>query len=168
MKSNMLQGLMYAALISLGPNVSTVMAADLPLTPNKLELFSDDGTIVATVPYDDLVDLPQIEIDTSTAWTDGLTKFKGPALSVILEIANLKATDVKFSALNDYHATMPIEVVQSTFPIIAWEQDGERLSVRDKGPFWIIFPYDQLDESISEQVSGWSVWQLDTITLTVP
>ena len=41
----------------------------------------------------------------------------------------------------------------------------EEFSRRDKGPLWIVFPYDSGAEYQTELVFGWSIWQLATLTI---
>jgi hypothetical protein len=41
--------------------------------------------------------------------------------------------------------------------------DGKTMSVRDKGPLWIIYPYDSSADYRTEVVYSRSIWQLDRI-----
>lgn len=58
---------------------------------------------------------------------------------------------------------IPREVVEETLPIVAVLRDGERFGVRDKGPLWIIFPYDAEPRFRNEQIFAYSIWQLVSI-----
>jgi hypothetical protein len=40
------------------------------------------------------------------------------------------------------------------------------MSVRDKGPLWLIYPYDSKAEYQSETIYSRSIWQLVKIDLT--
>ena len=42
---------------------------------------------------------------------------------------------------------------------------GAPMSVRDKGPLWIVYPYDQNTDYQSEVVFSRSIWQLNRITI---
>ncbi|RYH00603.1 oxidoreductase, partial [Salipiger sp. IMCC34102] len=37
------------------------------------------------------------------------------------------------------------------------------MQVRDKGPLWIVYPYDDTPEYRSEVIYSRSIWQLDRI-----
>jgi hypothetical protein len=41
--------------------------------------------------------------------------------------------------------------------------NGAEMSIRDKGPLWIVYPYDASDDFRSEVVYSRSIWQLDRI-----
>ena len=44
--------------------------------------------------------------------------------------------------------------------------NGEIMSLRDKGPLWVIYPYDQNAAYRSEVTYSRSIWQLDRIEVT--
>ncbi len=99
-----------------------------------------DGTRALTDA--DLLALPQISFETSTIWTDGVLRFSGPSVASVLEAAGAGEGDITFAAVNDYVVSMPRDVVEAGAPIIANRIGGEPFSRRDKGPLWIVFPYD--------------------------
>jgi len=43
--------------------------------------------------------------------------------------------------------------------------DGEPLSVRDKGPIWIVYPRDEFPELATPEVNSRWIWQLVTLDL---
>ena len=45
-------------------------------------------------------------------------------------------------------------------PILAYSQNGEMMSVRDKGPLWMIYPFDLNEDYRSEVIYSRSIWQL--------
>ncbi|MCW0470047.1 hypothetical protein OH492_17340 [Vibrio chagasii] len=47
---------------------------------------------------------------------------------------------VTIVALNDYKVAVPKEDFDDYQPIIAIKQNGEFMSVRDKGPYWLDLP----------------------------
>ena len=44
--------------------------------------------------------------------------------------------------------------------------DGAEMSSRQKGPLWILFPFDDRPEYRTEQAYSWSIWQLARIIVT--
>jgi hypothetical protein len=47
--------------------------------------------------------------------------------------------------------------------LIAYAMDGKEMSVRYKGPLWIVYPYDSNANYRTEITYARSVWQLDRI-----
>ncbi|WP_330450609.1 hypothetical protein FLP41_10030 [Paracoccus marcusii] len=43
-------------------------------------------------------------------------------------------------AINDYAVQIPVDEVTADYPIVAFQQDGQAMSVRDKGPLWSSIP----------------------------
>ena len=50
-------------------------------------------------------------------------------------------------------------------PIIAYERNGKEMSVRSKGPLWIVYPYDSNPSYKTEAIYSRSIWQLEGIVL---
>ncbi|WP_299701434.1 oxidoreductase [uncultured Tateyamaria sp.] len=116
-----------------------------------------------TLELADLDALPQQSFTTSTIWTDGAVTFSGVSLAAVLESIGAKGTAVEMVALNDYKVTMPLAQLEETAPIIATRMDGNVMSVRDKGPYWIVFPYDQDPKYQTETIYSLSIWQLNRL-----
>jgi hypothetical protein len=67
------------------------------------------------------------------------------------------------SAINDYSVEIPLSDAVKGGPIIAYSIDGKEMSLRDKGPLWVIYPYDSNSDFRSEVVYLRSIWQLDRL-----
>ena len=50
-------------------------------------------------------------------------------------------------------------------PLLAILMDGQPMSLRDKGPVWMVYPYDAGEEFRTEQALSRSIWQLTTLDL---
>lgn len=107
----------------------------------------------------------QVEFTTTTIWTDGETKFSGVSLKALLESIDATGTTIEMVALNDYSVTMPISDLEDSAPIIATRMDGSIMSVRDKGPFWVVFPYDRDPKYSTEVTFARSIWQLNRLNV---
>jgi hypothetical protein len=109
--------------------------------------------------------LPQISFTTSTLWTEGDIEFSGPALHSVLNAANLSSGTeaIRLTALNDYSVTMERSLIEPMTPIVANRMNGSPFSVRDKGPLWVMFPFDQDIRFRSESYFALSIWQLSRI-----
>lgn len=113
-----------------------------------------------------LENLPQVEIVTSTIWTEGVDTYKGVLLRDLLDHAGHAGISISATAINDYAVDVPIESATEKWPIVAYERNGGPMSVRDKGPLWLIYPFDDYDELRSEIIYSRSIWQLDRIVVT--
>ena len=99
----------------------------------------------------------------NTPWIDGKATFSGPLLRAVLEAAGANGSTLQVRALNDYFATVPIADAAKLDTILATRIDGKPMSVRDKGPLFLIYPFD-LDQSLyNEQYFSRSVWQIKEI-----
>lgn len=107
--------------------------------------------------------MPQHRIITSTPWTDGVSVFEGPLLCDLLERVGAEGTVLQARALNDYVVEIPISDCQRYPVILALTRDGARLSRRDMGPIWIVYPRDEFPELQLETVNARWIWQLTAI-----
>lgn len=69
------------------------------------------------------------------------------------------------TAINDYSVEIPISDAVEGGPILAYKSDGAYMSRRDKGPIWLIYPYDQNADYRSETIYSRSIWQLDRLNV---
>ena len=111
----------------------------------------------------DLLALPQVAFETSTIWTEGLRQFSGPTLAAVLEAAGYTGGDVTMVAINDYSVSIPKDGFDEEAPIIALRKNGAPFGVRDKGPLWVVYPYDSDPKFQSEAIYAYSVCQLNRI-----
>ncbi len=107
--------------------------------------------------------LDQAEFTTTTIWTDGETRFSGVPLKALLAHLGVQGSSVEMVALNDYAVTMPIAELEDGAPIVATRMNGETMSVRDKGPYWVVFPYDSDPKYSTETTYSRSIWQLNRL-----
>lgn len=99
-------------------------------------------------------------LSTSTPWTKGVQSFDGFPLASLLEVVRATGATVKAIALNEYSATLPIGDSVAAGAFVAVRQNGEPMSVRDRGPLWIVFPYDADRRLTTDAYLNRSVWQI--------
>jgi hypothetical protein len=69
------------------------------------------------------------------------------------------------TALNDYAVDVPVADADAFGIILATRLDGELMPVRDKGPIFIVYPYDS-DQKLQHDIYYTrSVWQLERLIL---
>ncbi|MCR3972760.1 molybdopterin-binding oxidoreductase [Aeromonas veronii] len=107
--------------------------------------------------------LPQTKVTTRTPWTKGEHTYSGVLLRDLLKIYDLKNTEVKAVAVNDYWAAVPLEDGSKYSVLLADKQDSKELTLRNKGPLWIIYPLTEHPELDKELYHSRMVWQLTAI-----
>ncbi|WP_235818950.1 oxidoreductase [Vreelandella massiliensis] len=114
-------------------------------------------------------DYPMLEalgshtIVTSTPWHDQQMTFEGPLARDLLEALDAEGESVRAVALNDYEVTIPTEDFYTYDVILATHANGSRMSVREHGPIFVIYPYDQHTELNQETIYARSAWQVNRL-----
>jgi hypothetical protein len=107
--------------------------------------------------------LPQTSFSTRTPWYAQPRQFTGPLLRDVLRAAGAHGTQLTARALNDYRVTIPFEDAQRFDLIIARLLDGAPMPVRDKGPLFVVYPFDAQPELRNAVYYSRSAWQLRSI-----
>jgi hypothetical protein len=139
---------------------SLEMPRDRPILTisGKIQNSNKDGT--AQFDRAMLEALGLVTIETATPWYTGPVKFEGVALDKLMNAVGANGDRVVAIALNDYSTEIPISDFHKYGPILALKRNGEYMTVRDKGPLFIIYPYDRLPELKSQTYYGRSAWQV--------
>ena len=103
------------------------------------------------------------ELQTATVSTDGRPVFSGVLAAKLLDAVGARGESIVARALNDYEVTIPTADFRNYPVLLALKQDGRYLSVRDKGPIWIIYPWEDAPELDNEQTKQKWVWQLTAL-----
>ncbi len=61
---------------------------------------------------------------------------------------------------------MPIAHYSERTALIAYARNGQPMTLRDKGPLWIVYPFDTDPMYRSEVIYANSIWQLEQIVFT--
>ncbi len=142
------------------------LAESLPTPKNKpiLEIVGSIGTTnkegVAVFDREMLESLGMETITTTTPWHKGQVTFEGVPMAKVMELVAAKGKTVKALALNDYVTQIPMEDFAKFGVILALKRDGEYMPVRDKGPLFIVYPYDSDPQLRHQRFYSRSAWQL--------
>lgn len=156
---------MIAVLACLAP--TSALCLDLPTEKVVLTIHGKDiknANVGDTAQFD----IPMLEklagrtATVDTPWMKGISTFSGPYLRSVLEAAGAEGTIVKITAINDYSSEVPIEDAAMDV-ILATRLEGNLMSVRDKGPMFLIYPFDRDSSLYTEKYFNRSVWQIDEI-----
>jgi hypothetical protein len=124
--------------------------------------FTNEGQL-AQFDMPMLAALPQHSFSTRTPWYPQARRFTGPLLRDVLSAAGAQGSTLRLLALNDYRVDMPFEDAQRHDVLLARLLDDQPMPVRDKGPLFVIYPFDAQPELRSAVYYSRSAWQLRTI-----
>ena len=117
----------------------------------------------AEFDMDMLAALPQHTFSTKSPWYPQAHKFTGPLLRDVLAAVGAQGQNLRAVALNDYKVDLPVSDALKFNLVLARLMDDKPMPVRDKGPLFIIYPFDA-DESLrTERYYSRSAWQLKAI-----
>ncbi len=127
--------------------------------------FKGDEPRTLTFTRSDLVALGETSFETETIWTSGVQTFTGVSLQALATHLGLNDGVVEARAINDYMVEVPLADAIEGGPIIAYLRNGKEMSVRSKGPLWLVYPYDSNPAYKTEAVYSRSIWQLERIDI---
>lgn len=112
-----------------------------------------------------LMSLGEETLPTWTPWTEGVNTFSGPKLSALLESVGSQGDTLVITALNDYSAKMPVSDAYEYGVMMAMDMNTKPMSVREKGPIFMLYPFAKDPSLNNEVIHNRSVWQVKSITI---
>ena len=109
--------------------------------------------------------LPRVQLDTTTAVTDGVRNFEGVLMRDLLAHVAAQGDTVTATALNNYVIDIAADEFDRFDVVLAYRMDGEPLLPSDKGPLWIVYPRDQHAELQDIRYDYRWVWQLTRLDI---
>ncbi len=145
---------------------STAKADELPVPAGK-PILTISGDIAQknvgdTAQFDRamLEKLGLVTIETTTPWYQGPMKFEGVPMDKLMADVGAKGQRVVAYALNDYTTEIPMEDFSKHHAILALKRNGEYMPIKDKGPLFVVYPYDSEPELKSQIFYSRSAWQV--------
>ena len=139
-------------------------AGDVVLTVKGLIAVTNGGGM-ARFDRDQLLSLGTTELRTGTPWTEGVETFAGVSGKRFLEALGATGTVLRATALNDYKTEIPVSDLSDYPVLLAMSLDGVPLSVCERGPIWVVYPWTDfamLDDRVHRQRA---IWQLSEIVV---
>jgi len=135
-------------------------------------VFSVTGNITNTNSGSQaLFDLPMLlgmkqhVIVTDTPWMEGANKFEGPLLRDIIDFVGGQGRSVIATALNGYKVVIPYQDMIDYPVILALKKDDNLLSIRKRGPGWVIYPWSDNRSLQNNRYYTRSIWQLKKLEI---
>ena len=109
--------------------------------------------------------LPQHSFTTQTPWYAEPVKFSGPLLRDVLAAAGSKGENITAIALNDYRTEIPFSDAVKYDLIVAILMNDQPMPVREKGPLFLVYPFDSKAELQAATFYNRSAWQLRALQI---
>ncbi len=110
-----------------------------------------------------LAKLPQKSMTLQTPWYPEPKKFEGPLLRDVLKLAGIRSGNIRLVALNDYTISIPVSDAVEYDVIVARLLNGKPMSVREKGPLFVVYPFHEHEEIRKTDYYRRCSWQLRSI-----
>lgn len=129
----------------------------------SVTILDETGAVVMELDRADLEAIGRIEVRTDTPWDDGIVRYEGPLLRDLMAHAGMPDTDIEVLALNEYSSIVPHRDIRDIDVILAVRKNGAYMPVSDKGPAFILYPFDS-DPRLRDRIYyARSVWQVARI-----
>lgn len=134
-----------------------------PAWAEPLLISGPNGEV--SLSQEDILAMSDQQVVTQTPWTDGTLTFRGAPLEAVLALAGIDDGWVNARGLNNYSINVPVDQALAAKAFLAVHMNGELMRIKDKGPFWIVFPWDEHPELLTREIRTWSVWQLQALSV---
>jgi hypothetical protein len=135
--------------------------------PTEKTILTITGKIANTNHGDTAVfDRPMLEalgsdgFETVTPWYNGEVRFEGVRMDVLMRHVGATGETILATALNDFSTEIPASDFSHYGVLLALKRDGNYMAVRDKGPLFIVYPYDSSPELKAQKFYSRSAWQV--------
>ena len=144
---------------------SSVAGAQAPEVDLQISKISTE--LVQSWSLGEVDALSQQRATTHSPFFPGTETFSGPLLADLLAAAlgaePKESTPIKLVALNDYSIQTTFGKLKHAEAIVATRKNDLPMSIRDRGPFWIIFPLTKRPDLENEDFYRLMIWQLSDI-----
>ena len=134
--------------------------ADKPILTISGDISEKNSGDTAQFDRAMLEKIGMVKVVTTTPWYQGPMTFEGVPMDKLMAEVGAKGQRVVAYALNDYTTEIPMEDFAKHHAILALKRNGEYMPVRDKGPLFVIYPYDSEPELQSQIFYSRSAWQV--------
>jgi|SRR5271170_4660721 len=153
-------------MLAAGGVPSPSWADDLPPPTGKVILTISGAITRRNRGSDAVFDRPMLEtlgwnsFETRSPWYNGPTRFAGVLMRALLHKVGASGQTLVVTALNDYTTRIPLADFARYDVLLALKRDGNYMPVSDKGPLFIVYPYDSDPELRRQTYYSRSAWQV--------
>lgn len=156
--------LVAASLVGTTGSVLAAGAEETGSEPVLLTLILPDGT-ERHLDRAALEAMPQDGFTTTTIWTEGPQEFRGVHVSNLFAAVGIEASEMTLMAVNGYEVVVAMDQLHPDDALIAYERNGAMMTLRDKGPLWLVYDFDADPLFRTEVAYSHAIWQLDRIAI---
>jgi hypothetical protein len=122
---------------------------------------------IVEIPMSKIEALPQIDyVALLPGMDDKPHRVRGPLLKDVLALAGFSGKKLVAIGYDRYEAEIPASDMDDYRVVAAREVDGKVLTLRNKGPLWIVYPSEAHPHlQLNPVYEARSVWQLKEITV---
>lgn len=113
----------------------------------------------------DLEALGTARITTSSPWETEAVSFEGVPMALLLQAVGATGHTAAIMALNKYRTEVPVSDFIDHGVILASRKNGEPMPISDKGPLFVVYPFDDKPELNTEIYHARSAWQVRSIII---
>lgn len=160
---------LLGALTATVPGVAQAAGSSLPkpkgpvilTVSGKIGVFNDGDT--AQFDRAMLQSYSNSSFTTWTPWYNDPVTFSGVPMAKLMKVLHASGTSVVATALNDYETRIPVSDFAKFNVLLAIKRNGQYMPISDKGPLFIVYPYDSSPELKSQKYYSRSAWQLASL-----
>lgn len=150
-----------AAILALIASAVSAQAETI-LTITGKSLLGQGKTVELSMQ--DIKAMPQAKLLSKNDYTEKEVLFEGPLVRDALSGFSFDANSVvRATAANDYFVDIPASEFLDYRVVLAVTMDGKEMSLRDKGPIWIIYPVEEFSTDSTPSIAVVNhrlIWQL--------
>jgi hypothetical protein len=153
------------------PLAGLASACDLPAPGGEIILIVDGEIDDCNVGQEVRLDralvaaLPAAEVKTRNPWENGRVAYQGVLLRDLLKYVKARGKVLEISALNDFTTEISVADAEKFNILLAYRREGVDLTLRDKGPFFVVFPFSDVSKLETEERFAQSIWQVNHISV---
>ena len=147
----------HAELLCQKQELKTVLLLQSPGMPTQ---FCDMSNLDSMPQETILTNLP------ASLGIIGQNEWSGASLKYIAQSLGAKEdSTIELVALNDYTISIPMKSITSYNPVLASRFNGKTISVRNKGPLILIYPFDKYKEINIPLYQDYTIWMIHEIRI---
>lgn len=148
--------------------ITVILAFILLSSAQAFDLSVIHGDESTAFTAQELLQLAPAELTTATPWDGDAppATYQGVYLTDLFSALGYAPERVRAIALNHYSMDIPFAPATAADAFIAVHENGQPMPVRDRGPYWLIFPFFAEDQTLPiKDLTPWAVWQLNTLQI---
>lgn len=155
-----MKAILTSSLLAIAAATTAFAGSSITITGRSVS----DETVTISYSTEDLKALRPVTYVTENPYVDGPTEFTGVLLRDLMrefDVSDVEA--LRLRAINDYAVSVPVTDIENYDVIIAYAVNGEPMSVREKGPYWAMYPISDHPELDDPTIHSRLIWQLAEI-----